>query len=44
MSQKLGEKIGQIDIHKKPKSSIGDVIGGVLLIGLIVLIVVGILS
>ncbi|WP_267898160.1 hypothetical protein [Rhodophyticola porphyridii] len=31
MAQKLGEKVGQIDIHKKPKSTFGETLVGIAL-------------
>ena len=39
---KLGDKIGQIDIHKK-KSATGDILGGIA-IALVVLVVIGALA
>lgn len=44
MPQKLGEKIGQIDIHKKPKSSFGETLAGIAIAIFFIVVLVNVIG
>ena len=40
MARKLGPKWGQIDLHEKPKSSFGEIAGGIAVAIFVILVLV----